>query len=254
MPIEPSVRLHAVGRERLLASAAGIQFASPHWRLIHVVAGRGSIQHAEINAPLRTPNCLLVPPHIPWRWLPAERPGVLEWMWVTWSMRPALELPAANVIRLGRLPQVEELHAFLRHWTAPDLRPRKLELLGWLERIFAFVTRSENRAQQRRHAAVERAKRMAQDHLDGLLPVAEVAERVGLSVDHFGVLFKEVSGVSFKTYHEGLRLERAKILLLHDGESARATAAQLGFSSAAYFSRRFAAHFGYPPSRCPDQR
>lgn len=69
------------------------------------------------------------------------------------------------------------------------------------------------------------------------------AEYSGLSK-----LFSEVEGTTIERYHNLLRIERAKELLVYDEMSVAQIADQLGYSSAQHLSNQFAQYEGHSPS------
>lgn len=76
----------------------------------------------------------------------------------------------------------------------------------------------------------------------------EVAAQLGLSTSHFRYLFKQNTGQPFHQYLIALRLERARALLTEHNASVADVAQQVGFGSAAHFSRAFAKRFRVSPS------
>lgn len=77
---------------------------------------------------------------------------------------------------------------------------------------------------------------------------ASVADQLGLSTSHFRFLFKEVTGQPFHRYLIGLRLERAKALLMEGNMPVSEIAASVGFNGLAHFSRAFAQRFQVSPT------
>lgn len=75
-----------------------------------------------------------------------------------------------------------------------------------------------------------------------------VARNAGLSRSRFNVLFKEMVGVGPAIYGNALRLEAA-LTALATRSKAKDVADDLGFSSAANFSRFFQQHTGVPPGK-----
>ena len=76
----------------------------------------------------------------------------------------------------------------------------------------------------------------------------KLAARCGLSVSRLAHLFKAQVGVSPQQFAERRRLERACQLLRYTGLSVGEIAAETGFESAFYFSKRFRRHLGCSPS------
>jgi AraC-like DNA-binding protein len=76
----------------------------------------------------------------------------------------------------------------------------------------------------------------------------QVAAHVGMSTSHFRHLFREATRQSFHKYVLGLRLERAKELVLQTDVSLQEISDMVGFVSPAHFSRAFSSRFGVAPS------
>ncbi len=75
-----------------------------------------------------------------------------------------------------------------------------------------------------------------------------LAREIGLSTSHFRHLFRERTGTSFQKYLTSLRLELAREKLVSTQVPIGEIAEELGFVSAAHFSRVFSARFGASPS------
>lgn len=76
-----------------------------------------------------------------------------------------------------------------------------------------------------------------------------LARKINLSPGYLSSLFKEMFGISFHDYLTGIRLERAKILVLSSGLKNYEIAEQVGFADPNYFSTAFKRKFGKSPSR-----
>lgn len=81
------------------------------------------------------------------------------------------------------------------------------------------------------------------------LSLADVAELVGLSPDHFSRLFTLETGIPYRQYVIRVRLGRAYQLLEETTMGVGEVAAALGYDEMFLFSRQFKARFGVPPSR-----
>jgi AraC-like DNA-binding protein len=75
-----------------------------------------------------------------------------------------------------------------------------------------------------------------------------VAHELSLSTSHFRFLFKQATGQPFQKYLNGLRLEKARQLLVEQKVSVSSAASTVGFSSLAHFSRAFHQRFQVSPS------
>lgn len=79
-------------------------------------------------------------------------------------------------------------------------------------------------------------------NLDGL------AEIAGVSRFHFVRQFRKSVGISPMQYVEGVRLERARGLIIEGGKTLAEIAVSTGFSDQSHFTRRFRLHYGCTPS------
>ncbi|WP_302602419.1 AraC family transcriptional regulator [uncultured Sutterella sp.] len=77
--------------------------------------------------------------------------------------------------------------------------------------------------------------------------VADTASRFGMSAATFYRYFREILGASPRQYVKTLRLYEAKRLMMDEGMDAAAAAFEVGYESAAYFSREYKRAFGPPP-------
>jgi AraC-like DNA-binding protein len=99
-----------------------------------------------------------------------------------------------------------------------------------------------------------RAKGMLLDHLDGNLPLSELAEACGLSVRHFSRAFKATTGEPPHRWLLRQRVEHAKERLAHTTENLGGIALVCGFADQSHFSRVFRAFIGCTPGNWRRQR
>ncbi|WP_082475732.1 GlxA family transcriptional regulator [Rhizobium sp. Leaf341] len=86
-------------------------------------------------------------------------------------------------------------------------------------------------------------------HIEGKVPIEDLAASVGLSRRHMERLFLAELELSPASVYRRLRLERARQLLLETDASIIEIALDVGFENAANFSRAFLQVFGQTPSR-----
>ncbi|MFA6293444.1 MAG: AraC family transcriptional regulator [Victivallales bacterium] len=79
--------------------------------------------------------------------------------------------------------------------------------------------------------------------------LASAAKKSGYSKFHFSRLFKKSTGVSPWTYALGLKIDRAKEMLMNSDVSVKEVSLTVGIGDPNYFSRLFAKHTGMPPVR-----
>ncbi len=88
-----------------------------------------------------------------------------------------------------------------------------------------------------------------QQHLDGELPLGELAGVACFSPFHFHRVFRGMVGESVAQHVRRLRLERAAMHLKHGERPITAVALDAGYETHESFTRAFRAAFGCPPSR-----
>ncbi|MGB0369921.1 MAG: helix-turn-helix domain-containing protein [Opitutales bacterium] len=105
--------------------------------------------------------------------------------------------------------------------------------------------------------AVAAAIRFIHANLMGPLSLAEVAEHVALSAEHFSRKFHEATGVTFIQYLNEARVMHAKQQLVESDLPISDIAFDVGFSSLSQFNRVFKSTTGQSPSnfrkRCLDE-
>jgi AraC-like DNA-binding protein len=81
------------------------------------------------------------------------------------------------------------------------------------------------------------------------LTVNVLAKRAAMSPSYFAHQFSRIAHLSPMRYVREVRLERARTLLTERGKRPTDVAREVGFESAAHFTREFKRRYGTPPSR-----
>ena len=76
----------------------------------------------------------------------------------------------------------------------------------------------------------------------------ELAKRANMSTSTFHHHFKAITGTSPLQYLKGIRLHRARLLMIHEGHNASTAAAAVGYESGSQFGREFKRLFGSAPA------
>ena len=80
-----------------------------------------------------------------------------------------------------------------------------------------------------------------------------LAREAGMSISTFHTQFKAVTSWSPLQYIKNVRLNRARLLMVHEGLNASTAAMQVGYESASQFSREFKRLFGDGPAAVAHQ-
>ena len=94
---------------------------------------------------------------------------------------------------------------------------------------------------------IVRAVAHVERHLAEALSVASIAAAAGLSPSRLAHLFREEVGLSVQAFVEQRRMLRAADLLRRTSFPIKQVAAEVGFDSPFYFSRRFSRWAGQSP-------
>lgn len=122
-------------------------------------------------------------------------------------------------------------------------------LKGWFVNKFGEACRNmKSRKQEHENQVVVRAQEYIRENYQRDLSLDEVSRQLDLSPYYFSKLFKQETGSNFVEYVTGLRIGRAKELLLKEGCSMKEICAEIGYSDPNYFSRIFKKSTGVTPT------
>jgi AraC-like DNA-binding protein len=103
---------------------------------------------------------------------------------------------------------------------------------------------------QRQQHALDRLRplfRYLGENCGNAIQVGQAARICGMSESHFMSVFKRVTGLSFVTYFNHYRVERAQALLANTDESMASISQQVGFCDQSYFGMIFRRIVGMTP-------
>lgn len=92
-------------------------------------------------------------------------------------------------------------------------------------------------------------------HADYAKPVdiTSLASEAGMSVSTFHGHFKAVTSSPPLQYLKSIRLQKARMLMAHEGLTASIAAREVGYESASQFSREFKRYFGNTPAAVAEE-
>lgn len=117
-----------------------------------------------------------------------------------------------------------------------------------LQIVLAYVKEALDEAVDNRDP-VGRVIHYMHENLPQKMTIRDLASLANCSASYLDRLFKQRTGSTPMQYLERIRLAAASRLLLRRDLDVSQVAGLIGFSDPRYFSRRFAARFGAPPSR-----
>jgi AraC-like DNA-binding protein len=124
------------------------------------------------------------------------------------------------------------------------------------ELVFQFlmeVSRELTSSSLREKSPIQYARHYIDDHHQRPLNIKELAEKFGMSREHFSRQFTATIGHSPGMYLRERRLQTAELLLKQSTESIGAVSRLSGFASASHFCRAFRSKLGSSPQRYRDR-
>lgn len=86
---------------------------------------------------------------------------------------------------------------------------------------------------------VDRVKRVLLENWESDLSALQIADQVGVSMYYMLHSFKKMTGITVTEFKNGLKLKKAKKLLVHSDKNMTQIALECGFCDASYFSKLF---------------
>lgn len=102
------------------------------------------------------------------------------------------------------------------------------------------------------NTTVSRIHRFIDTHLDSDLSLIRIAGHIGLNAKYISRIYKESTGENLNNYINRQRLKRAAELLRDSSLTVEEISQRVGFTSSAYFIKRFKQQFGSTPKRFRD--
>ncbi|TBL72706.1 AraC family transcriptional regulator [Paenibacillus thalictri] len=158
-----------------------------------------------------------------------------------------------NLVGAGRNFALEGVRPALRcqtilqSWHAGESMDRFRSQIDFQELLYAVVRHSRT-PKMDSQTAVEYTRLYMESHLHQTITLEQLARLADISPKYYVELFKKTYGQSAGEYLTGLRIAKAKQLLLQAGSGLRDVAHQVGYSDEFYFSRKFKKETGVSPT------
>ena len=116
-------------------------------------------------------------------------------------------------------------------------------------KISLFERRMSEKPPEEEGRAINSITRYLQEHLSEELSLSVLAEEFHLNPQYISQLFKNEIGVNFLAYLTGIRMEKAKKLLLSSSLSVAEVAERSGYADYRVFTKAFKKSEGITPSQ-----
>ncbi|GIP28543.1 putative two-component sensor response regulator [Paenibacillus sp. J23TS9] len=124
------------------------------------------------------------------------------------------------------------------------------ELRDWLLKFMnEAVIHAEQISKKSKKSEIIDAQKYVQLNLHRKITLEEVADRLHLNLSYFSRLYKKETGENFIEHVTRMKMEKAKLLLLHPDHTVEKVALMLGYDNKSYFVKLFKQHFGLSPSQ-----
>ncbi|MGG6312753.1 response regulator [Paenibacillus macerans] len=124
------------------------------------------------------------------------------------------------------------------------------EMIGTLKANFGkWISESrENQSKENVQTVIAKTQEYILNNYHKDLSIEEVSELADLSISHFCLLFKQVSGYTFLEYLTQCRIEKAKYILMNSHVKVYQVAPMVGYQDPRYFTQVFKKVTGMTPT------
>lgn len=153
--------------------------------------------------------------------------------------RMALELDEEENEKVGQ--PIDYIGEFEKYKTVDEIKQ-------WLKEVLTGIAQTvHNQRKSQLERDIVKAKEYILSHYNEQITLQKVAEYVCISPTYFSAVFKEMVGETFIEFLIGVRIEKAKELLLAGQYKVYEVANMVGYSDRRYFSEVFKKHTGINP-------
>ena len=159
---------------------------------------------------------------------------------------------AINLLKESGL-SVDRQAAARRYNETPVVQPDEYQatirlLQFFADQLGALANQIQLQQKDSEPEQITRARQYIAANSQEELSLAEVAKQAGMSPFYFCKMFKKITGVNFAHYVSGIRVEKAKNLLLNPNYRISEIAYEIGFQSLTHFNRVFKKIAGQSPT------
>ncbi|HZG55910.1 AraC family transcriptional regulator [Paenibacillus sp.] len=230
---------------------------SKDWLLLYTVAGRGRLRLGDEWTSLQPGDAALYPPGVtqhyetaeggPWSFLWAH--FVPEPHWAAWLRLPRTEGVAIHRLEEGLRDRCRDaLRRCVDDGKSPGGERLELAMIALSEALALLRLSHARRASEIEDERIADLLEYMARHLHEELPLEKLGRAAGLSVSRVSHLFKERTGSTIMQTLLDMRLRKSCRLLELTSLRIADVAADVGFPSPFYFTRKFREAYGESPS------
>jgi AraC-like DNA-binding protein len=227
-------------------------------QVIYISTGRGWFESAQTPPQaIEAGTVFLLFPGVWHRYMPEPATGWQEhWVGIDGDIprrwvRNGFFSPQAPVLKPVEEETLRTLYARIVEAAKTDQPALQQVMTGAASQIVGQIYSAQQArptGEQRSASAVEQAIERMRDDPGSDLDLPELATQLGVSYSWLRRTFAERTGISPHQYFLGLRLVRARKLLLQTGLSVKEIAQEVGFEDEHYFCRLFRRKSGATPT------
>lgn len=170
---------------------------------------------------------------------------IMEMMKVS-DMTPIIHVKRDTLVRDALQDFVNEVYEYGK---------TSIRVMGKLYRLFALIIekRQPEVKLSRKESYVLAAANYINDYIGEDVSLETIAFNIGLNVDYFCEIFKEIMGLSVKQYIIEQRMKYARGWLISSDYPIKTIAAMVGYSDPLYFTKTFKKFFLISPTQVRKQ-
>jgi len=261
LEVEDQIRLELLGFVTCPSGWKGNVHSHPFWELIYINKGQGIFYYEKKKYIFQSNNIYLLKPYKEHQFVNNGEEEI-ETLYVGFSFdfRPSKILknnqsfPILQGVLEGDMikGELREIANLVQKHKSDVLIKRRNQIIELLVKVINFLNSNDEfpvKAQNiRLNILVDKVKRYLSQNINRDICINEVAQPFYLSPHYLGDIFKQITGMSLKRYHNSLKMTKAAKLLKEGTLNISQIAEELGFETLHYFSRRFKKFYGVAPS------
>lgn len=218
------------------------------WTIQYVVSGKGTIIKNGLKFTARESDCFILKPG---EEIALTADNTDPWFYIWVGFRAQIPMPPIlmeeDIVPGKKLESIFFEIANCNHYTNRPLEPFLLSYI-WklLSQFYLMSPNAHSRIKSKAEVYAEQARKLIHD-ADANTNVQQLAEALHLNRSYLSRIFREFTGMSIQNYIHNVRFQLAGTLLR--SHTISQTAAQLGYSDNASFSRAFKSYYKLSPSQ-----